>query len=263
MAQVKQAAGIASENIELDNPCEIGLFSLRGKNSMNRSILWFSFLCLLLVGCKQTTSSTVSTTEAKSVTLTISAASSLKDAMTDIKQIYSQSKPNVAITYNFDGSGILQQQIEQGAPVDIFISAASKNMDALQEKGLVIVDTRKNLLTNKVVLIVPKSSPTISDFKNLTDANIKKIGLAEPESVPAGKYAREVLTSIGIFEQVKPKTVFAKNVRQVLTYVETGNVDAGIVYETDANFLGGRQFTFPDYLSNCRVETHPEWCCCF
>lgn len=166
--------------------------------------------------------------------MTISAAASLKEAMGDIKQLYTQEKPNVTITYNFGASGALQQQIEQGAPVDIFFSAASKQMDALQEQGLLIASTRKNLLTNQLVLITPKSATPISDFKNLTDASVKKVALAEPKSVPAGKYAQEVLTSLGIFDKVKPKTVFAKDVRQVLNYVETGNVDAGIVYETDA-----------------------------
>jgi len=202
--------------------------------SINRLIVCIPLLCLLLVGCRQTTPSSVSTTEAKAVDLTISAATSLKDVMGDIKQLYLQKKPNVTITYNFGASGSLQQQIEQGAPVDVFISAASKQMDALQLKGLLIADTRKNLLKNKVVLIVPKSATAISDFKDLTGAGVKKVALGEPASVPVGQYGQEVLTSVGIFDQVKPKFVFAKDVRQVLTYVETGNVDAGILYQTDA-----------------------------
>ncbi|MFB8791845.1 MAG: molybdate ABC transporter substrate-binding protein [Potamolinea sp.] len=152
----------------------------------------------------------------------------------DIKQLYSKEKPSVTITYNFGASGALQQQIEQGAPIDIFISAATKQIDTLQEKKLLIDDTRKNLLTNKIVLIIPTNGVAISDWKNLTDSNVKQVAVAEPASVPAGKYAQEVLTSLGIFDKVKPKTVFAKDVRQVLNYVETGNVDAGIVYETDA-----------------------------
>lgn len=192
-------------------------------------------LCLLLVSCGQTTvSSPVSTTEAKPTTLTISVATSLKDPMGDIKQIYSQQKPNVTIIYNFGASGSLQQQIEQGAPIDVFISAASKQIDALQEKGLLIADTRKNLLKNKVVLIVPQSSTTISGFTDLTNVNVKKLALGEPTSVPVGKYGQEVLTSFGIFDKVKPKIIFAKDVRQIRAYVETGAVDAGIAYETDA-----------------------------
>lgn len=192
-----------------------------------------AFLCLLLVSCQPTNQLSTSKTQTET-TLTISAASSLKDVLGDIKQLYSKEKPTVSITYNFGASGSLQQQIEQGAPIDIFISAAAKQIDTLQEKKLLIDDTRKNLLTNKVVLIVPTSGAAISDWKNLTDSNVKQVAFAEPTSVPAGKYAQEVLTSLGIFDKVKQKTVFAKDVRQVLNYVETGNVDAGIVYETDA-----------------------------
>ena len=191
-------------------------------------------MCLLLVGCGQTTSDSVSATQARPVDLTISTATSLKDAMADIKQLYRQSKPDVTITYNFGASGALQQQIEQGAPVDVFISAAAKQMDALQQKGLLIDATRKNLLKNKVVLIAPKSATQISEFKDLTRVGVNKVALGEPQSVPVGKYAQEALTSLGIFDQVRPKVILAKDVRQVLAYVETGNVDAGIVYETDA-----------------------------
>lgn len=194
---------------------------------------FLAFLCLLLVSCQPINQLSTSKTETET-TLTISAASSLKDVMGDIKQLYTQEKPTVTITYNFGASGALQQQIEQGAPIDIFISAATKQIDTLQEKKLLIDDTRKNLLTNKVVLIVPTNNPGISDWKNLTDSKIKQVAFAEPGSVPAGKYAQEVLTSLGIFDKVKVKTVFAKDVRQVLNYVETGNVDAGIVYQTDA-----------------------------
>ena len=191
-------------------------------------------MCLLLVGCGQTTSDSVSATQARPVSLKISAGTGLKDAMADIKQLYRQSKPNVTITYNFGSAGSLQQQIEQGAPVDVFISAAAKQMDALQQKGLLIDATRKNLLKNKVVLIAPKSATQISEFKDLTSVGVTKVALGEPQSVPVGKYAQEALTSLGIFDQVRPKVILAKDVRQVLAYVETGNVDAGIVYETDA-----------------------------
>jgi len=168
------------------------------------------------------------------VTLTVSAAASLKDVMEEIQSIYAQEKPEVTIKYNFGASGALQQQIEQGAPADLFIAAATSNMDALVEKDLVLTDTKKDLLQNKVVLIVPAGQATITDFNALASAEIKKVALGEPDSVPAGKYAKEALTKMGIWEQVNAKTVFAKDVRQVLNYVETGNVDAGIVYQTDA-----------------------------
>ena len=119
--------------------------------------------------------------------------------------------------------------------MDVFLSAAPKQMDALETKGLLLEGTRKDLLRNEVVLIVPKDSTLgISSFQDLTRANVKQVALGEPVTVPAGQYAKEVLTSLGIYDAVNSKAILAKDVRQVLTYVETGNVDAGIVYATDA-----------------------------
>jgi molybdate transport system substrate-binding protein len=107
-------------------------------------------------------------------------------------------------------------------------------MDSLQSQGLLLPDTRKNLARNSVVLIVPAGSTNISGFQDLTKAVVKTVAVGEPQTVPAGKYAQEVLTHFGIYDQLKPKLVLAKDVRQVLTYVETENADAGIVYATDA-----------------------------
>jgi len=210
---------------------------LQNKTRIFTFIIWVFFSLLLVIGCNQVAkenSSPVSNPAAPSTKLMVSAAASLKDSMEEIKPLYSQQKPNVALTYNFGSSGSLQQQIEQGAPVDVFISAAAKQMDALQQKGLLLDGTRKDLVKNQVVLIVPKDATAISDFKDLTSDRIKKIALGEPKSVPAGKYAEEVLTSQKILAPVKAKTVYAKDVRQVLNYVESGNADAGIVYLSDA-----------------------------
>lgn len=168
------------------------------------------------------------------VALTISAAASLKDAMGEIKQLYSSDKPNVTLTINFGASGSLQQQIEQGAPADIFMSAATKQMDALKQKGLLIDDTVKNLLVNEVVLVTPKDSVLVKSFNDLTNDKVKKIAVGEPKSVPAGQYGEEVLTNLKIMDKVKAKEIYAKDVKEVLAWVETGNVDAGIVYSTDA-----------------------------
>lgn len=171
---------------------------------------------------------------AQSSTILVSAAASLKEALEEVKPLYKQTKPNVNVTYNFGASGALQQQIENGAPADIFISAAKKQMDALQSKNLILTDTRSNLLTNKLVLIVPKNSSGITSFRQLTDSKVKKIAVGEPRSVPAGQYAEEVFKNLGISQQVKSKLVLGNNVRQVLSFVESGNADAGIVYATDA-----------------------------
>jgi molybdate transport system substrate-binding protein len=107
-------------------------------------------------------------------------------------------------------------------------------MDALQQKNLLIPETRKNLLTNRLVLIIPKNAPTLSSFRYFTRPEVKRLAIGEPKSVPAGQYDQELLANLKIFDPLKPKFVYGSNVRQVLTYVETGNVDAGIVYATDA-----------------------------
>jgi molybdate transport system substrate-binding protein len=168
------------------------------------------------------------------IDLTVSAAASLQDALEAIKPIYETQKTEVEITYNFGSSGSLQQQIEQGAPVDIFISAAAKQMNALEEKNLLFPGTLRNLLKNQLVLIVSKDNTTIQSFEDLGTDALTHIALGEPESVPAGKYAEEILTFYNILDAVQPKVVYAKDVRQVLNYVATGNVDAGIVYVSDA-----------------------------
>lgn len=173
--------------------------------------------------------------QAARVELTVSAAISLKDALDEVKQIYTTENPGTSIAINYGASGTLQLQIEQGAPVDVFLSAAPKQMDALEMKGLLLEGTRKDLLRNEVVLIVPKDSTLgISSFEDLSRANVKQVALGEASTVPAGQYAKEVLTNLGIYDAVKSKAVLGKDVRQVLTYVETGNVDAGVVYQTDA-----------------------------
>lgn len=165
----------------------------------------------------------------------VSAAISLKDALDEITRLYGTANPNVSIKTNYGASGTLEIQIEQGAPVDVFLSAAPKQMDALDAKGLLLGGTRKDLLRNEIVLIVPAdSSLQIASFQDLTHADVKHVALGEPTTVPAGQYAKEVLTNFGIYDAVNSKAVLAKDVRQVLTYVETGNADAGIVYTTDA-----------------------------
>lgn len=175
------------------------------------------------------------TAETKPVTLTISAAASLTNAMGEIKTLYKKEKPNVTINYNFGASGALQQQIEQGASADLFFSAATKQMDILQKKGLILDETKVNLLGNSVVLVVKSDSTSdVSDFKDLVNDKTKKIALGEPKTVPVGQYSEEIFTSLGILDKIKTKVVYGKDVKEVLTWVETGNVDAGVVYGTDA-----------------------------
>lgn len=167
-------------------------------------------------------------------TLLVSAAASLKDVMEEIKPLYQQKHSNINLTFNFGASGALLQQIEQGAPADIFISAAKKQMDTLEQKGALVPGTRTNLASNKLVLIVPNGSQGVTSFNSLKKPEIKRIAIGEPRSVPAGQYAEQVLQKLNLWNDVKPKLVYANNVRQVLAAVESGNADAGLVYLTDA-----------------------------
>ena len=167
--------------------------------------------------------------------LTISAAASLKDVVKELQTAYREKAPQVKLVCNFAASGSLQKQIEQGAPADIFISASPKQMNELETKNLIQKPSRRNLLENKLVLIVPENSPLkIAKFEELTNSAVKKLGIGEPNVVPAGQYAQQVLKKLGLWDPLVDKIVFAKDVRTVLAYVETGNVDAGIVYKTDA-----------------------------
>jgi molybdate transport system substrate-binding protein len=171
------------------------------------------------------------------VNLTISAAASLKDALLELQGLYAEEKPEVELTLNFGSSGSLQKQIEEGAEVDIFISAAEKQMKALQEKGLIDEGSLKTLLGNSIVLVIPSDADGIKDFGDLSsNENIKKIALGEPGSVPAGQYGEEALKSMGSYDSIKSKDkfVYGKDVKEVLVWVATGNADAGIVYKTDA-----------------------------
>jgi len=182
-----------------------------------------------------TAKTSISSTPAAVVTLDVSAAASMTDALQAVNDLYIQKNANVKITANFASSGTLQKQIEQGAPADVFISAAAKQMNALQDEGLIVDDTRQDLLNNKVVLVVPTDSNVeISDFTDLINDDVKQVAIGDPEFVPAGTYGKQALELLGIYEQVQAKLILGSDVRNVLSYVESGNVDAGIVYATDA-----------------------------
>ncbi|EIW20028.1 MULTISPECIES: molybdate ABC transporter substrate-binding protein [Pelosinus] len=166
--------------------------------------------------------------------INVSAAMGLKDALGEIQKKY-EADHSVKIVFNLASSGALQTQIEQGAPADLFISAASKQMDELQKKNLIIPATRKNLVGNQLVLIVPKTSQLeLHSFQDLTNASVTRFGMGVPETVPAGEYAKQVLEKLQVWETVREKAVMPKDIHSVLTYVETGNVEAGIVFSTVA-----------------------------
>jgi len=161
------------------------------------------------------------------IPLLISAAASLKDSL------YQKSKPNVTLTYNLGASGALLQQIQNGAPADIFISAAKQQMDTLEKSGGLLPGTRDDLVKNRLALIVPTNSQGVTSFSSLQNSTIKRVAIGEPRSVPAGQYAVQVFQTLKIYDALKPKFVYANNVRQVLAAVESGSADAGLVYITD------------------------------
>ncbi len=204
------------------------------KNRLLLCLMIALFSMALITGCSNQKSTTPPTPPQK-IELNISAAASLKDVLIEIQKNYEAKNPNIKLSYNLGSSGSLQKQIEQGAPADIFFSASPKQMNGLEAKNLINKSTRKNMVENKLVIVVPKSSTnSITRYEDLAKNEFQKIGIGETTTVPAGQYAQEVLKHLGIWDKVQNKAVLAKDVRTVLTYVETGNVEAGIVYKTDA-----------------------------
>lgn len=203
-------------------------------------LLIFSFLLIVsLAGCSggNTTQPSQNAAQVKPTEITVSAAASMQNSLKELQKAYAQKKPGVKINFNFGASGTLQQQIEQGASVDLFISAGKTQMDALEQKNLIVKDSRINLLSNVLVLITGKDNSTVTSLQDLTKASVGKISIGTPKSVPAGNYAQESLTSLKLWDalQSQSKLVYAQDVSQVLNYVETGNADAGIVYQSDAH----------------------------
>ena len=162
------------------------------------------------------------------------AAASLTDALKEIAAGY-EKKTGDKLLFNLAASSVLARQIEAGAPADLFFSADEAKMDALQKKGLLVEGTRKGLLSNSLVIVVPADSTLIlKSAKALTLPEIKRIALGEPRTVPVGVYAKTYLEKLGVWNQVGSKIVPTENVRASLAAVESGNVEAGIVYKTDA-----------------------------
>jgi molybdate transport system substrate-binding protein len=164
----------------------------------------------------------------------VSAAASLTDVLNEIGKGY-QSKSKNTVKFNFGPSSGLARQIDEGAPADIFFSADLKQMDNLDQKGRLEPGTRKNLLSNQLVMIVPADSKlTLKSPQDLLKSDVKKIALAEPSSVPVGVYSKKYLTDVGLWNKVESKVVPVQDVRATLASVESGNVEAGFVYKTDA-----------------------------
>jgi molybdate transport system substrate-binding protein len=199
---------------------------------------------LVACGSAATTTTTsvapATTTSAAPQTLTVSAASSLKAVFTEIGKAFDAAN-NSKTTFNFDASGTLQKQIEGGAPVDVFASAAQKQIKALTDASLADASSVKVFASNEIVLIVPANSTLgITSFQDLAKATVKKITYGDPAVAPHGVAAEEILHKLGIFDQVKPKVIYAANVSAALDYVVKGEVDAGIVFTTEALTAGDK-----------------------
>ncbi len=178
---------------------------------------------------------------AKAADLTVSAAASLTDAFNEIKTVFAKDHPGVNVVMNFAASGALLSQMEKGAPVDVFASADQKTMDMAVEKKLIDKATRVNFVQNALVLAVPAGNPAkIKDVASLKDAAAKRVAIGNPDSVPVGRYTKEALGKLGVWDALAAKFVMAESVRQVLDYLSRGEVDAGFVYGTDAKQGGDK-----------------------
>lgn len=170
--------------------------------------------------------------------LTVSAAASLTDAFKELAPRFEAGKPGVTVRFNFAASGVLLQQIVQGAPVDVFVSADQDTMNRGVEQKVVGPDTRRDFASNALVLISPaQGAPAIAALTDLNKAEVKRIAIGKVASVPVGRYTQQALEGAQLWAGLQPKLVFADNVRQVLDYVSRGEVEAGFVYRTDAELL--------------------------
>lgn len=202
---------------------------------MKRSLLKRGFVLAMVFLCIFVTNFIGGNAARAQQELLVSAAGSLTNAFGEVGKQFEAANSGVKVIFNFAASGALLQQIDKGAPVDVFASADQKTMDQAKEKNLILAETRKDFVSNGLVLIVPKDSNlAIKGVKDLAGTKIARIAMGNPETVPAGRYTREVLTNAGLWEKLKPKLIYAENVRQALDYVSRGEVDAGFVFSTDA-----------------------------
>lgn len=207
---------------------------MRRTNDSRRAIVAVVIACLLtgtfFAGCR-------SKGPAGSGELVISAAASLKDAFNEIAQLY-QQRTGTRVSFNFGASGALQKQIEAGAPADIFASAGAKQMDELATRNLIEPSSRKDFARNILVLVEPVNGISISSFSDLNKPDVRKVAVGNPKTVPAGQYTEQTLNRLRLLPEIQAKLIYAEDVRQVLDYVLRGEVDAGIVYSSDA-LIGG------------------------
>lgn len=183
---------------------------------------------------EETTAKETTAASGEETEILVAAAASLKNAYEDkLIPMFEEANPGVTVKGTYDSSGKLQTQIEEGLDADVFMSAAKKQMIALDEEGMIASDTITDLLENKIVLIVPTGNEKkLEKFEDIEKAD--SIALGDPASVPAGQYSEEALTNLGIWDKIQDKVSFGTNVTEVLNQVAAASADAGIVYATDA-----------------------------
>jgi len=201
-----------------------------------------------LFGCVQTAS--------HATQITVFAATSLTESLKEIAATYEKQSGD-KVVFNFAASGTLARQIEAGAPADIFFSADEAKADALEKKGLLVQETRKSLLGNTLVIVAPPDGTAIHSPNDLTNAAVKRIALGDTKIVPAGTYAKAYLEKSGLWAGIEPKVVPCENVRAVLAAVESGNVDAGVVYKTDAAISRKVKVVFDVPAADCPKISYP------
>ncbi|WP_272147011.1 molybdate ABC transporter substrate-binding protein [Spirulina subsalsa] len=198
---------------------------LRTRSHLRQWLMGVMGLCLLILGLQGCPQS--------GTTLLVGAASSLTDVLEAITPAFHTAHPTIAVNYNFAASGKLTQQIQQGAPLDLFISAAPHYMDQLERNDQIHPDSRRPITQNRLVLIVPSDRPILTQLTDLTQPEIQRIAVGDFRTVPAGQYTQAMLTTTQLLPTIQEKLVFGQNVRQVLAVVAAGNADAGIVYRSD------------------------------
>ena len=172
--------------------------------------------------------------------ITLSAAASLREAFQEIGKQY-EARTGTRVSFNFGASGALQKQIESGAPVDVFASAGRAQMDALALQELITTESRRDFTLNTLVLVVPADQAVeLKSFANLSGAQVKRLAMGNPKTVPAGQYSEQSLTRLGLWPQLQSRLVLGEDVRQVLDYVARGEVEAGLVYASDVRAVDSR-----------------------
>lgn len=205
------------------------------EKSRSKSLRQLIILLLLLVLIINCTSCKKEKQLNETVELTVLAAASLTEVTQALATEFTKKNPEINLVFSYGSSGALQTQIEEGVKADLFLSAGKKQMSALIDKGLILQDSAKDLLLNNLVLIVPsdKADNPIKTFEDLGKANVNMIAMGDPAGVPVGQYTQQVFENLGIWDNIQTKVNYGSDVRQVLTWVETGEADCGVVYSTD------------------------------